>query len=371
MDLKHQLPFRVGQEAEAKSFCVGFRGAWFRCKIKNICFKKGKLGCSLEYFDFPDEKVRWTNLYQKPPQKPTKSHGVKDMELMIRPSFPPCYHHGQLPDSYPTSDVIAIADDAWRIGYLVDWWYDNCYWSGRVTHLLGDGKVQIELPEPPVGEGRSYSALCKDLRPSLNWSPESGWTVPISNEHGDYRYSARLLHTINHGEEKTDMSADVEPSDIKEEMSSCLYKVSRSCDEVKDPSSMKVKLQCNEASGLCDEVKNLSYTPMEEGKPNCFRRGSTSGDNVEDSPTMLITCESNYRNRKYRQHSFDSIKDKWTREKNSLTSVRRPETIESSILELEELVNKIKWLKGLVQFGLQWSNAMKPSWKFLENHTQT
>ncbi|MQM11441.1 hypothetical protein Taro_044348 [Colocasia esculenta] len=40
--------------------------------------------------------------------------------------------------------------------------------------------------------------------------------------------------------------------------------------------------------------------------------------------------------------------------------------IEESVLELEELANKIKWLKGLLIFGLQWSNAMKPTWKFSE-----
>ena len=39
--------------------------------------------------------------------------------------------------------------------------------------------LQIELFPPPDGEGLSYEISCKDLRPSLDWSPENGWTMPI------------------------------------------------------------------------------------------------------------------------------------------------------------------------------------------------
>lgn len=31
---------------------------------------------------------------------------------------------------------------------------------------------------PPMGEGSSYVASFSDLRPSLDWSPEDGWTLP-------------------------------------------------------------------------------------------------------------------------------------------------------------------------------------------------
>lgn len=40
--------------------------------------------------------------------------------------------------------------------------------------------LQIELLKPPVGEGGTYEAFYKDLRPLLDWSPEQGWTVPNS-----------------------------------------------------------------------------------------------------------------------------------------------------------------------------------------------
>lgn len=35
------------------------------------------------------------------------------------------------------------------------------------------------MPSPPVGEGSSYEVSCNDLRPTLEWSPDGGWIVPI------------------------------------------------------------------------------------------------------------------------------------------------------------------------------------------------
>lgn len=51
--MKHRLPFKVGQEAEARSFITGFRGAWFRCKVggENLyyCYLHLKDMCALKY----------------------------------------------------------------------------------------------------------------------------------------------------------------------------------------------------------------------------------------------------------------------------------------------------------------------------------
>ncbi|KAF5186951.1 Agenet-like domain-containing protein [Thalictrum thalictroides] len=171
----HQnLPFKVGQLAELKTFETGFRGAWFRCKINRISKKKGHIQHYLKFYDFPDEKVQWTKLYQKQEKE-------RDIHLMVRPSFPSIYCESQMQDPLAASDVIAVVDDAWKVGDLVDWWTDGCYWCGRITHLLGEDKVKIKLHDPPVGEGQCYEASCKDLRPSLDWSPERGWTLPISS----------------------------------------------------------------------------------------------------------------------------------------------------------------------------------------------
>ncbi|KAI3923241.1 hypothetical protein MKW92_007371, partial [Papaver armeniacum] len=39
--------------------------------------------------------------------------------------------------------------------------------------------------------------------------------------------------------------------------------------------------------------------------------------------------------------------------------------IESSIMNLEVLVNRVKRLKGALEYGAEFSTTMKPSWKFL------
>ena len=39
--------------------------------------------------------------------------------------------------------------------------------------------------------------------------------------------------------------------------------------------------------------------------------------------------------------------------------------IDSSILELEELANKLRWMIGVLECGMKWSNNAKLSWKFL------
>ncbi|CBI36359.3 unnamed protein product, partial [Vitis vinifera] len=177
MDKHDHLPFKVGQFAEARSFLQGFRGAWFRCKIKEISLRKGHIGHVLEYIDFPDEKLNWTKLYQKPPISKSKSK-EKRRQLMLRPCFPPIYHVSQKPDINTITEVIVLVNDVWKVGDEVDWWTDGCYWSGRVTQLLGYDKVKIDLLPPPNGEGLSYEVFCKDLRPSLDWSPSYGWRVP-------------------------------------------------------------------------------------------------------------------------------------------------------------------------------------------------
>lgn len=42
--------------------------------------------------------------------------------------------------------------------------------------------------------------------------------------------------------------------------------------------------------------------------------------------------------------------------------------MEAGILDLEELVNKIKWLKGLLESRTPMSGDARPSWKFVEHH---
>lgn len=97
---------------------------------------------------------------------------------MLRPHFPLIDNVNELPDVNSISEVIVVVDGVWRVVDLVDWLSEGCFWSGTITEIMDNDMVKVKFPEPPVGEGSLDCVSCKDLRPSLDWSPESGWTVP-------------------------------------------------------------------------------------------------------------------------------------------------------------------------------------------------
>ena len=43
------------------------------------------------------------------------------------------------------------------------------------------------------------------------------------------------------------------------------------------------------------------------------------------------------------------------------------DTLEAAILDLEELANKVKWVKGILEHGIPLPKALQPPWKFLEH----
>ena len=86
-----------------------------------------------------DKPIR---LYQLPPVGHKRRSGV-ERELMLRPPFPPIYHEGQLPPANETSEVIVITEAIWNVGDLVDWWKDQCFWSGKVTQILGNEEAMV------------------------------------------------------------------------------------------------------------------------------------------------------------------------------------------------------------------------------------
>ncbi|XP_055813653.1 uncharacterized protein LOC129883100 isoform X2 [Solanum dulcamara] len=194
MDQKYRLPFKAGQIAEARCLTVGYRGAWFRCKIHEISRRGGHWTALLEYFDYPDEKWAWTELYQK-------------SQLMLRPEYPPVHLKNKLSDVNSNSNVTIVVDGTWKAGNLVDWWYENCYWSGKVTKLLGNGKAKIELVPTPLGEGGTYEGFVKDMRPSLDWSPKFGWVVPASQDGESSRQYPQLIKPVSQGEGRRDGQA--------------------------------------------------------------------------------------------------------------------------------------------------------------------
>ena len=44
------------------------------------------------------------------------------------------------------------------------------------------------------------------------------------------------------------------------------------------------------------------------------------------------------------------------------------DTLDAAILDLEELANKVKWVKGILDHGIPLPNALRPPWRFLEHH---
>eukprot|EP01018_Ginkgo_biloba_P004170 Gb_23344 [translate_table: standard] len=64
------------------------------------------------------------------------------MQLMMRPRFPCFYRECDQPDAQIISGMIAIINDEWEVGNLVDWWSDGCFWSGRIAAILDNDMVQ-------------------------------------------------------------------------------------------------------------------------------------------------------------------------------------------------------------------------------------
>ncbi|XP_050227378.1 uncharacterized protein LOC126677006 isoform X2 [Mercurialis annua] len=342
---KYNLPFKVGQLAEARSFISGYRGAWFRCKIKEIGCRKGEVGLAVEYYDFPDDKVQWTKLYQK-----LSKSKAKDPTLMIRPCFPPIYHEGELSNINHISEVVVILNDAWKVGDLVDWWTDGCYWSGRLIEVLGPEKFRIELLPPPAGEGSSYEASCEDFRPSLDWSPHHGWTVPESS-----CSCARLVKPVNPASavnvmncEGTKTWDDSVSSDIS---STHLPPCERSKEMAKRPLT----------NILCTEKRSV------ESSPACTKmqpvQRSISCMDAQTMETKDLHCgiagEHNYKG------NVPSKKPRIDRSimLNSMSS----NTIEAAIMDLEELVIRVRWMKDILKFGMPLPDSVQPSWEFVEH----
>lgn len=334
----NNFTFKVGQVAEARTFESGYRGAWFRCKIIEVCRKKGNERYAVEYFDFPDENIERMALYRKPGKS-------KDPKLMLRPCFPPVYHENELPDISTISEVAVIVNDVWKVGDLVDWWSDNCYWSGRLVEILGNEKFRLKLFPPPVGEGLSYDASCKDLRPSLDWSPEHGWTVPIPKGSKDCRSCAWLFKPVNQGGFKnlTAHAVDERGKDCKAAFAShisasYLPPLDGSEPEAKGPTAY-MKTQQLENKDLTDSGDPLVEVAEDtEGKDSQNDNGPSKKMKTDGSISLNSMCS---------------------------------DTIEAAILDLEELVNRVKWIKDILEFGIPLPNSVRPSWKFLEHRASS
>ncbi|KAG5240651.1 Arginine--tRNA ligase [Salix suchowensis] len=347
---ENDLPFKVGQLAEARSFAQGYRGAWFRCKIIDIARRDSGMLYALQYYDFPDEKLNWTKLYQYP--KPRLKN--TERQLMVRPCFPSVYRENKLSEIKTISEVVVVVNDVWKVGDFVDWWTDGCYWSGRLTKALGNEKYLIDLFPPPAGEGSSYEASSKDFRPSLSWSLDNGWIVPIPSVIDNHHPCARLIKPLNQG--RKDPEATGRASSKLNASISSHIETSRS--------ELMGKGQLNPAAS------NETRTP-----------GRNTGLDETNGGATKSSCSDSQSSPHVRGASAEVAEDTGGKDNDSndppLKKMKTDggmyldstcsDTIESAILDLEVLVNRIKWMKDALKFGLPLSNTATQSWKFLEH----
>ncbi|CAM0870569.1 unnamed protein product [Alopecurus aequalis] len=409
------LPFDVGGAVELKSFTKGYRGAWFRCKIIEISMRSGQLVYQIEYMDYPEEKRHWTTLYQIHP-KDRKKKTCQNREPMLRPSFPQwCWDH--IPQDGQKMDVVAVVSSPWKVGDLVDWWHTNCFWTGKIIELLGDGKVKIACPEEPLGEGGCWDADHEDLRPALDWSLEKGWSAPLSQENGESWYTARLITEnpdagISSSDEDSEQSYDSDKEvqkcvnrsfdAPKQEIGKCLNGASVTPGKAMDPDvkhpantngrrSMKSQTHSKEEPQKCrsedpDTSPEAIHPKVQVASDDIGECSMNSQADYPMSPMansghsyqLLSTgAQSNFSSFKRLKTSTDQHTSRidtpgrvYSRRKTECAPVQLPPvTVGEALMRVEELVHRIKRAQDLLQSvdddgDAPSSRVATPAWKF-------
>ncbi|KAL3582540.1 hypothetical protein D5086_016872 [Populus alba] len=377
---ENDLPFKVGQLAEARSFAQGYRGAWFRCKIIDIARRDSGMQYALQYYDFPDEKLNWTKLYQYP--KPRLKN--TERQLMVRPYFPSVYLESKLSEIKTISEVVVVVNDVWKVGDFVDWWTDGCYWSGRLTKELGNDKYQIDLFPPPAGEGSSYEASSKDFRPSLSWSPDNGWTVPVPSAEMVKLMGVEMVKLLGDRQSSSMCSVDqtCESSDLilglyLLDMGSMMVAGSstnlavHAADKMrKDPEDTvgaSYELNASPSSHIATSRSELlGIGPL---NPAASIETRTPGRNIVLGVTNGGAPKSEVAEDAGGEDNDDNDPPlkKMRTDGGICSDSTCSDTIGAAILDLEVLVNRVKWMKDALKFGMPLSNTARLSWKFLEH----
>ncbi|KAI3695638.1 hypothetical protein L1987_78637 [Smallanthus sonchifolius] len=380
------LNFKVGQVAEMRTFETGFRGAWFRCKIHDLMLKENKI--LLEYFDYDLEEISWVEIYQGPPFGRKTKHIKK--QLMVRPQYPVLYHKNEMP---PVISETCVIYGTWKVGNMVDWFKDDCFWSARIVKELSDDKVQIELPMPPSGEGKEgeegkHEAFCKDLRPSLDWSETKGWTFATTE--GQTPCDAQLIFPTEQG---MDLEVQHDAAASSPVNASSTTRTSVEGDRERD-NEKNVKLDLDvehavaKAAGSSVNAYSSARIPAEGDKNDKSVKAdfevdqhavaTTAGSPVNASSSTRIPTEGDRdRDRESEQNetnvkvNFDLLVEssesssslrvgKRKAEERRELNIMHEDTLEAAIIDLEELVNKVEWLQRLLHNDATTSST----WKF-------
>ncbi|KAL9240349.1 hypothetical protein vseg_014582 [Gypsophila vaccaria] len=354
MSNQSTLLFQVGQLAESRSFIPGYRGAWFRCEIKEVAWNNGRIRYRVRYIDYDADGLEWLNLCEVP--KINDDLKKAKRELMLRPQFPPIYRESELPDTNAISDVAIVVDGRWSVGDMVDWWEEGCYWAGTITKSLGDETVEIKLPDEPVGEGLTYVASYKDLRPSLNWSPNSGWTLPAPMESRRGHSHARLIQPLKPGVRLCRSESLTSSWTVVLAMPAQLSQSS-----VRGTTKPKATPRLVRSKSLPERGKNIPGADEEQKQGEST--GFDTGGSATHKPSVKIEVATSAETKDCENVSAET------------TGVDEPiplnstfcDNIESAILDLEELVCRVKWLKQILKFGRPSTSDDK--WVFQEYPT--
>ncbi|XP_057525660.1 uncharacterized protein LOC130805063 isoform X3 [Amaranthus tricolor] len=318
--------FRIGQMLEARTFEKGFRGAWFRCKVKKVIRKKGRVAAyNVHYYDYIEEQEETVTLYASPTES---SSGQKaKRELMLRPHFPGYFHESDLPDLSTISEVIVAVADVWRVGDLVDWFFSGCFWSGTITDIIDDKRAKERQ------SGHIHARLIQPLKQAPN---------------------LKLL--VN------EMDEDQESITITPRSS---LEFSHSISSHTSVSSLSLLNTSGHSKKLLQYTENISKKGMQDiggsatGKPSCS--DNVSGTYVQDVQAEIAAALSV----EQQNHENGPAKKVQLNGTIALNSTRC-DSIESTILDMEELVNRVKWLKQILKFGIS-SSVQVPAWEFLEH----
>lgn len=131
---------------------------------------------------FSSAEITWEKIYQNNPADGKRTRKAKI--LMMRPPFPPIYHESKRPDVNTILEVIVIVNNAWKVGDLVDWWKDGCYWSAKVAEVLGDDKVKVVfifLSYPSIILNADFSLHSYHFMSWFIWSRYSAFFSPSSS----------------------------------------------------------------------------------------------------------------------------------------------------------------------------------------------
>lgn len=106
-----------------------------------ICIFLFWLQLFIYYLKFTE--TEWNQIYQKCPYMIGNSKQTKS-ELMVRPAFPFFLCESEEPLEAPSNVLVAV-HEMWKVGHLVDYLCDDCYWSATIVELLGENNFLVSF----------------------------------------------------------------------------------------------------------------------------------------------------------------------------------------------------------------------------------